>query len=54
MPLFRELWPEELITPAGLVHWLEQQPERAAMRAWVAEADEGLVAASNRSRHHVG
>lgn len=47
MPLFRELWAEDLITPAGLVHWLEQQPEKAAMRAWVAEEGKELVAFSN-------
>jgi GNAT superfamily N-acetyltransferase len=44
MPLFRELMGEELVTPPGLVHWLEGQPERAAMRAWLADADGDIVA----------
>ena len=47
MPLFRELWSEEVVTPVGLVHWLESQPERAAMQAWVAEEDGNLVAFAN-------
>lgn len=47
MPLFRELWAEEVVTPVGLVHWLESQPERAAMQAWVAEEDGDLVAFAN-------
>lgn len=47
MPLFRELWSEEVVTPPGLLHWLEAQPARAAMRAWVAEADGGIVAFAN-------
>jgi GNAT superfamily N-acetyltransferase len=47
MPLFRELWSEELVTPVGLVHWLERQPEQAAMRAWVAQEGEELVGFSN-------
>ena len=47
MPLFRELWSEEVVTPAGLVHWLEQQPGRAAMQAWVAEDGGELVAFAN-------
>jgi GNAT superfamily N-acetyltransferase len=46
-PLFRELLPEELVTPVGLVHWLEGQPERAAMRAWVAEESGEVVAFAN-------
>jgi GNAT superfamily N-acetyltransferase len=47
MPFFRELWSEEIVTPAGLIHWLEMQPERAAMRAWVAETGEGVVGFAN-------
>jgi GNAT superfamily N-acetyltransferase len=47
MPLFRELMWEAVITPPGLVHWLEGQPERAAMRAWVAEAEGEIVAFAN-------
>ena len=51
MPLFRELWPEEVRTPSGLVHWLEGQPERAAMRAWIAESDGEIAGfASGRLR----
>jgi GNAT superfamily N-acetyltransferase len=49
MPLFRELWAEEVVTPPGLVHWIEKQPDRAAMRAWVAEAD-GEIAGFGNSR----
>ena len=47
MPLFRELWPEEVVTTPGLVHWIERQPERAAMRAWVAEARGEIVGFAN-------
>lgn len=47
MPLFRELWSEEVVTPPGLVHWIESQPERAAMQAWVAEDGGELVAFAN-------
>ena len=47
MPLFRELWAEEVVTTPGLVHWIEQQPERAAMRAWVAEARGEVVGFAN-------
>jgi GNAT superfamily N-acetyltransferase len=47
MPLFRELLSEEVVTPAGLIHWLEAQPERAAMRAWVAETAGRIVAFAN-------
>jgi GNAT superfamily N-acetyltransferase len=47
MPLFRELWAEEVVTAPGLVHWIEQQPERAAMRAWVAEARREVVGFGN-------
>jgi GNAT superfamily N-acetyltransferase len=47
MPLFRELLPEELVTPPGLIHWIEDQPERAAMKAWVAEEDRKVVAFGN-------
>lgn len=47
MPLFRELWAEEVVTAPGLVHWIEQQPERAAMRAWVAEARREIVGFAN-------
>jgi GNAT superfamily N-acetyltransferase len=47
MPLFRELWSEEVVTPAGLVHFTERQPERAAMRAWVADAGGEIVAFAN-------
>lgn len=43
MPLFRELWSEEVVTPVGLIHWLEGQPERAAMRAWIAAAGGEIV-----------
>ena len=49
MPLFRELWSEQVVTPPGLVHWIEAQPERAAMRAWVAE-DAGEIAGFANSR----
>ena len=47
MPLFRELWAEEVVTTPGLVHWIERQPERAAMRAWVAEARGEIVGFAN-------
>ncbi len=47
MPLFRELWAEEVVTAPGLVHWIERQPERAAMRAWVAEAGGEVVGFAN-------
>jgi GNAT superfamily N-acetyltransferase len=47
MPLFREFWSEEVVTAPGLIHWLEQQPERAAMRAWVADEGGRLVAFAN-------
>jgi GNAT superfamily N-acetyltransferase len=47
MPLFRELWSEEVITLPGLAHWIEEQPKRAAMQAWVAEEDGALVAFAN-------
>ncbi len=47
MPLFRELWAEEVVTAPGLVHWIEQQPERAAMRAWVAEAGGEVIGFGN-------
>ncbi|HKI22380.1 MAG TPA: GNAT family N-acetyltransferase [Gaiellaceae bacterium] len=47
MPLFRELWAEEVVTSPGLVHWIERQPERAAMRAWVAEARGEIVGFAN-------
>lgn len=47
MPLFRELWSEEIVTPPGLVHWLEEQPEGAAMRAWVADTGKDLVGFGN-------
>jgi GNAT superfamily N-acetyltransferase len=47
MPLFRELWAEEVVTTPGLVHWIERQPERAAMRAWVAETRGEIVGFSN-------
>ena len=47
MPLFRELWAEEVVTAPGLVHWIEQQPERAAMRAWVAAARGEVVGFAN-------
>lgn len=47
MPLFRELWSEEVITPPGLAHWIEEQPERAAMQVWVAEEAGELVAFAN-------
>jgi GNAT superfamily N-acetyltransferase len=49
MPLFRQLWAEEVVTPTGLVHWIERQPERAAMRAWVAE-ERGEIAGFANSR----
>ena len=47
MPLFRELWAEEVVTAPGLVHWIEQQPERAAMRAWVADTRGEVVGFAN-------
>ena len=47
MPLFREFWSEEVVTPPGLVHWIEQQPERAAMQVWVADEGGELVAFAN-------
>lgn len=47
MPLFRRLWSEQVVTPVGLIHWLESQPERAAMQAWVAEEGDELVAFAN-------
>jgi GNAT superfamily N-acetyltransferase len=47
MPLFRELWEEEVVTPPGLIHWLEAQPERAGMQAWVAETGGELVGFGN-------
>jgi GNAT superfamily N-acetyltransferase len=43
MPLFREVLHEVVVTPAGLVHFLERQPERAAMRAWVADLNGEVV-----------
>lgn len=33
----------QAITPAGLLHWLEAQPERARPRTFVAEADGQIV-----------
>ena len=47
MPFFREVWAEEVVTPPGLIHWLEEQPERAALRAWVAEENGESVAFAN-------
>ena len=47
MPLFRELWSEEVVTPTGVVHFIERQPERAAMRAWVADVDGEVVGFAN-------
>jgi GNAT superfamily N-acetyltransferase len=47
MPFFRELWPEVVVTPPGLVHFIEGQPERAAMRAWVADDGGEIVAFAN-------
>ena len=47
MPLFRELWSEAVVTPAGLIHYQESQPERAAMRAWVAEDAGAIVGFAN-------
>jgi GNAT superfamily N-acetyltransferase len=47
MPLFRELWSEDIVTPAGLVHFIERQPERAAVRAWVAHTGGEIVAFAN-------
>jgi GNAT superfamily N-acetyltransferase len=49
MPLFRELLPEQVVTPTGLIHYQESQPERAAVRAWVAE-DAGEIVASASAR----
>jgi GNAT superfamily N-acetyltransferase len=43
MPFFRRLLPQVVVTPPGLVHWVETRPERAAMRAWVVEADGRVV-----------
>jgi GNAT superfamily N-acetyltransferase len=47
MPFFRELWSEEVVTPAGFAHRLESQPERAAMQAWVADEAGQLVGFAN-------
>jgi GNAT superfamily N-acetyltransferase len=47
MPFFRELWPEVVVTPPGLVHFIEGQPERAAMRAWVVDAGGEIVGFAN-------
>lgn len=47
MPLFRELWSEEVVTPAGLLHFMQGQPERAAMRGWVADRGGEVVAFAN-------
>jgi GNAT superfamily N-acetyltransferase len=41
--VFRDLVPEVVTTPAGLVHHIENQPERAAVRVWIAEADGEIV-----------
>jgi GNAT superfamily N-acetyltransferase len=46
-PFFRELLPEEVVTQPGLIHWIEGQPERAAMRAWVAEESGEIIAFAN-------
>jgi GNAT superfamily N-acetyltransferase len=46
-PLFRELWSEAVVTPTGLIHYHESQPERAAMRAWVAEDAGAIVGFAN-------
>lgn len=43
MPFFREVLPHAVITPAGLVHFLERHPERAAMRAWAADLNGEIV-----------
>jgi GNAT superfamily N-acetyltransferase len=51
IPLFRELWPEQVVTPTGLIHNQESQPERAVVRAWVADdAGEIVAFASARFR----
>jgi GNAT superfamily N-acetyltransferase len=47
LPLFRELWSEEVVTAAGLLHWIESQPERAAMQVWIAEERGEVVAFAN-------
>lgn len=47
IPLFRELFEEEIVTPPGLIHWVEAQPERAGMQAWVAETGGELVGFGN-------
>ena len=47
MPLFRELWAEVVVTAPGLLHWIEEQPERAAMRAWVADTGGEIVGFGN-------
>lgn len=41
--LHRNVLPEEVLTKRHLLHWLESQPERAGMRAWVAIADGDVV-----------
>jgi GNAT superfamily N-acetyltransferase len=47
LPFFRELLPEEVLTPPGLRHWLEAQPEQAAMQVWVADDGGEIVAFAN-------
>lgn len=51
MPLLGELWSEDVVGALNLAHWLEGQPRRAAMRAWVAESAGKIVGfASGRLR----
>jgi GNAT superfamily N-acetyltransferase len=43
MALFRDILPEVVATPVGLVHWIANQPARAAVRVWTAFAGDELV-----------
>jgi GNAT superfamily N-acetyltransferase len=41
--LLNEAEPPEAVTGPGIVHWQEQQPERAHVASWVAEEDGEIV-----------